>query len=227
MPLVIAVWPNNTISIVKMPPNFTAVSLFNELDQIADPTDSKCYVVAPNDDGLCVDFDWPYLSNENVCPESTGLRLEVHQGKMRRFHWPKTVARDWIRQLARVSRSAGRDATAKKMSADELAGLPAAPTETFTVSQVRKMDSFSGVYFAFNDDGSCHYVGEAIDVTARVSKSRPEIGDRRIGIICCEAHERKRIEAYFIGVLDPPGNCQSTKRMRLYADRPARKEVKE
>jgi hypothetical protein len=214
MPLVIAVWPNNTISVVKMPPRFSAVSLFNELDQIADPTDATCYVVSPNDDGMCVNFDWPYPSDENVGPKSSGLRLEVHQGTTRRFYWPKTVARDWLRQIAYDSRRAGREATAKKMSADEIADLPAAPTETFTVSEVRKMKSFSGVYFAFNNDGSCHYVGEAIDVTSRVSKSRPEIGERRIGIICCEAEHRKRIESYFIGVLDPPGNSQSTIRMR-------------
>lgn len=72
------------------------------------------------------------------------------------------------------------------------------------------MESFCGVYFSFDADGSCHYVGESVDVTTRVSRSRSEIGDMVIGLIKCERHERKRIEAYFIGLLDPPGNSQST-----------------
>jgi hypothetical protein len=227
MPLVIAVWPNNTISIVKMDPGFTAVSLFNELDQIADPSDAKCYVVRPDGYGLCVNFDWPYSSEETVGPKSKGLRLEVHQGKMRTFRWPKTVWRDWVRGIATAARHRDREANASRMSSDEIAEFPAAPTETFTVCQVRKMESFSGVYFAFNSDGSCHYVGEAIDVTARVSKSRPEIGNRMIGVIRCDPHERKRIESYFIGVLDPPGNCQSTQRMRSSVNRSSTKDVRQ
>jgi hypothetical protein len=218
MPLVIAVWPNNTISIVKMEPGFEAVSLFCELDQIADPQDATCYVVRPDKDGLCVNFDWPHPSDETVGPKSTGLRLELHQGKVRKFSWPETVCRDYIRSMATAARKLGRQVTAATMSVDEIGQFPAAPTEMFTVAEVRGMESFSGVYFAFNVDGSCHYVGEAKDVTSRVSKSRPEIGDRTIGLIRCEPHERKRIESYFIGILDPPGNCQSTHRMRCCAD---------
>ena len=214
MPLVIAVWPNNTISIVKMPPGFTAVSLFNELDQIADPNLATCYVVRPDDYGLCVNFDWPVASDEQAGPESSGLELEAHQGKVRRFHWPKSVWRDWLRELDASSRRQKRQVDATRLSADEISEFPAAPTTTFTVAEVRKMDSFSGVYFAFDPDGTCHYVGEAKDVTSRVSKSRPEIGDRVIGVIRCDPHERKRIESYFIGVLNPPGNSQSTERMR-------------
>jgi hypothetical protein len=219
MPLVIAVWPNNTLSIVKMEPGFTAVSLFNELDQICDPTDAQCYVVRSDEDGLCVNFDWPYASEETAGPKSSGLRLEAHQGKIKKFRWPKTVWRDWVRGIATASRRRDREQGAARMTADEIAEFPAAPTETFSVSEVRKMESFSGVYFSFDKDGSCYYVGEAKDVTVRVTKSRPEIGDRRIGVIRCELYERKRIESYFIGLLDPPGNFQSTERMRDCSDR--------
>jgi hypothetical protein len=227
MPLVIAVWPNNTISIVKMEPGFTAVSLFCELDQICDPQDATCYVVRPDEYGLCVNFDWPYLSDETVGPKSTALRLESHQGKVRKFRWPKTVCRDYIRSMAIAARKRDREATAATMSADEISQFPAAPTKTFTVAEVRGMESFSGVYFAFNTDGSCHYVGEAKDVTNRVSKSRPEIGDRTIGLIRCEPHERKRLESYFIGILNPPGNCQSTHRMRSCADSASPNEMRD
>ena len=218
MPLVIAVWPNNTISIVKMDQGFSAVDLFDQLDQIACPTDATCYLVKPDKDGLCINFDWPYPSADKVSAESTGLRLECHQGKAKRFKWPKTVARDWLRVISAAVRRRDREQNLTTLSVDEIKLLPAAPTETFDVCEVKKMDSFPGVYFSFNSDGTCHYVGEATSVPRRVSKSRPEIGDRRIGIIKCQAHERKLIESYFIGLLDPPGNCQSTSRMSSLHD---------
>lgn len=74
------------------------------------------------------------------------------------------------------------------------------------------MPSFSGVYLAYGDDGVCHYVGESRDVTGRVGESRPEIAGRRLAVIPCAPSERKRIECYYIGLLDPPGNSQSTRR---------------
>jgi hypothetical protein len=212
--MVVAVWPNNTISLVKMEAGFSAVSLFNELDQIANPTDATCYILKPSEDGLCVNFDYEYATDDKVGPDSKGLRLESHQGRLKKYLWPKTVWRDWLRTLERNRRRTSLESTADLMTSDEISGFPSPPTKTFCVDDVRRMKAFSGVYFAFNDDGTCHYVGEAKSVPARVSRSRPEIADRMIGVIRCEPHERKRIESYFIGLLDPPGNSQSTARMK-------------
>ena len=75
------------------------------------------------------------------------------------------------------------------------------------------MDPFCGVYFSYNEDGSCHYVGESKNVTQRVTKSRDEIGGRRIGLVKCEPQDRKRIEAFYVAMLNPPGNAISTHRM--------------
>lgn len=99
------------------------------------------------------------------------------------------------------------------MSAAEIPSFPAPPSQTFTVDEVNRMPLFCGVYFAYDDDGSVYYVGESERVPKRVRKTRPEIGDRRIGVIRCEKHERKRIEAYFVAMLNPPGNGASTHRM--------------
>jgi hypothetical protein len=92
------------------------------------------------------------------------------------------------------------------------AGIPPIPEKRWTISEVRRMPSFSGVYLAYGDDGVCHYVGESKDVTARVGESRPEISGRRIAVVPCDPIARKRIECYYIGLLDPPGNSQSTRR---------------
>jgi hypothetical protein len=213
MPIVVAVWPNNTISIAKMPVGFSAVSLFDCLDQVGDPLIADCYVLSADEGELFANFDWLDATNEVASPKSKNLSLEVHQGKKRKFKWPRTVWRDWFRCVQKGTRDNSRLSLEHRMTADELAHLPSAPTVTYTVSEVRSMPSFAGVYFAFNSDGSCHYVGEAIDVTDRVTRSRPEIGERRIGFIKCEPHERKRIECYYIAILDPPGNAQSTARM--------------
>lgn len=102
-----------------------------------------------------------------------------------------------------------------------VAEFPEEPVKTFSVAEVRDMSPFCGVYFAYNSDGSCHYIGESTDVTSRVVGSRQEIGERRIGFIKCEPHERKRIEAYFVALFDPPGNACSTHRMRA-ADKRSR-----
>lgn len=97
--------------------------------------------------------------------------------------------------------------------------FPEEPVKTFSVAEVRGMSPFCGVYFAYNSDGSCHYIGESKDVTSRVAGSRQEIGERRIGFVKCEPHERKRIEAYFVALFDPPGNACSTHRMKAAAAR--------
>jgi hypothetical protein len=74
------------------------------------------------------------------------------------------------------------------------------------------MEPFSGVYVAWNDDGTAHYVGESMNVPSRVQSSRPEISDRLVGVLKCDENDRLRIEALFIGLLNPAGNAQSTAR---------------
>jgi hypothetical protein len=217
MPIVVAVWPNNTISIAKMPAGFSAVALFDVLDQVGDPQIAKCYVLSPEDGELFANFEWAHATDEVASPKSRNLRLEVQQGRKKKFPWPKTVWRDWFRVIQQSARENSRASEIRTMTSSEIESLPAAPTTTHTVEEIREMPAFAGVYFAFESDGSCHYVGEAKDVTTRVLRSRPEIGARRIGVIKCSPHERKRIESYYIGILDPPGNSQSTSYMKSKA----------
>jgi hypothetical protein len=211
VPVVIAVWPNNTVSVLKVPVGFSATYLFGLLDAEANPTDSKIYITRADEDGvLHIGFDYEIDYGDTVSAEATGLRLDCLSGRLKKWDWPATVVRDFYRSLEQNHRRREAEQVARTMTADELAAFPAAPCPSFTVAEVRAMDPFCGVYFAFNEDGTCHYVGESCDVTSRVSKSRPEIAERSIGVLKCKEHERKRIESYFIGLLDPPGNSQST-----------------
>jgi hypothetical protein len=217
MPLVIAVWPNNTISAVWMQLGFSMVDLYNEIDMEACPLDATCYLATRTRDGLYVTLDWERLEDDeaSVTPESNGIRVDSLTGKLRKLEWPFDIQRRWLRHLDRHGRRDKLRSAPRRLSANELQHFPSEPTETFSVDEVRGMPSFCGVYFAFNDDGSCHYVGESLDVTKRVSKSRPEIGERRIGLIRCDSNERRRIEAYFVATLDPAGNKSSTHAMRI------------
>jgi len=46
MPLVIALWPNRTFSLVNMASGFSDVDLYHALDCEADPLIARCYVVS-------------------------------------------------------------------------------------------------------------------------------------------------------------------------------------
>jgi len=215
MPLVIAVWPNNTISILRAPSGFTMLHLFALIDPEASPLDATCYQVASDEDGMHITFDWKHLDDgTKVTPDSSDVVIGKLFGKIKKLPWPDDILKQWMRELSHNSRRQGHMERSRFLFADEIPKFPSAPPPTHSVCDVRRMRPFCGVYFAFNEDGSCHYVGESEDVTKRVSKSRPEIASRMIGLIECMPHDRKRIEAYFVALLDPPGNAASSHRMK-------------
>lgn len=93
MPLVIASWPNGTISVVSMRSGFTMVDLFHELDAEANPTDAQCYCVKPSADGLHVTCNWDSRRR-------TRLRLEaMHGGSLAPLKWPPRIVERYYRSL--------------------------------------------------------------------------------------------------------------------------------
>lgn len=216
MALVVAVWPNNTISILRVESGFTMLDLFAQIDVEASPLDATCYQIASDEDGMHITFDWKHLDDDesSVTPDSRGVAIGKLFGKVRKLPWPEDILKQWMRDLARSARRSDCLEQAQFLLAENIPRFPAPPEGRYTVCEVRRMNPFCGVYFAFDPDGSCHYIGESEDVTKRVTKSRPEIGDRLIGLIQCMPHERKRLEAYFVALLDPPGNAASSHRMR-------------
>lgn len=220
MPVVVARWANGTFSVLQAPVGFSMTSLFWKLDEEADPTGATIFVLRAVDGWSHLTFDWKHEDyQKNESGEIDFIRLkpnsgvvESHSGKLKKVKWPRGIVRMAIRTAFGVDGEMKR--AVRTMTSDEIKDFPAEPVETFSVKEVRAMDPFCGVYFSYNSDGTCHYVGESRDVTSRVVESREEIGARRIGVIKCEPHDRKRIEAFYIAVLNPPGNAISTHRMR-------------
>lgn len=229
MPIVIAKWPNGTFSVVLMQSGFSMADLFWKLDEEADPQGATPYLLRRDKDGEAhATFDW---DSDDILERKSGEekfiklgpetgRLDTCSGRLKKLKWPRGIVRTAYRAAFGQQRG-DRKESLRTISSDELKDFPAEPSETFSVEDVRAMSPFCGVYFAYNADGSCHYIGESKNVPSRVSGSREEIDDRRIGVVKCEPHERKRIEAYFVAMLDPPGNAISTHRVRA-ADQRAR-----
>lgn len=82
MPIVIARWPDSTISIIKMRKGFSEWDLLKDLDMEADPDLAKCVVLQSDDDGL-------HITTHLVKKDDGSVRLEVNPlfGKMRKFRW--------------------------------------------------------------------------------------------------------------------------------------------
>lgn len=80
------------------------------------------------------------------------------------------------------------------------------PPPDFYFSDVRSMQPFSGLYFAYQGQ-QCVYVGESCDVPRRVTRRRKELsGLTGIGVLECNPADRKALESFFIGLLRPPRN---------------------
>lgn len=90
------------------------------------------------------------------------------------------------------------------------AKVPPIPSQSIPIDEVRNLPPFSGVYIAYVGD-QVVYVGEGQDVSDRCKKGRPELNDcTHVSVIRCAGYERLRIEAYYVGLFDPPRNEIST-----------------
>ena len=234
MPTVIAIWPNNTTSVVVMENGWKPIDLFYELDHIGDPLAADIWVLRrPSGQAVHATTDWikrpaalanmdlsgtpcASLKSDELRPKTLGLRVSLagDSGSVRRFTWPSGVLREFLFASWRdqVKRPQVREAILNAECGKMLASIPSPPPPLHSSKDVNKMEPFAGVYVAWNEDGTAHYVGESINVPSRVQSSRPEIGSRMIGVVQCDKNERLRIEALYIGLLNPAGNCQSVER---------------
>ena len=81
----------------------------------------------------------------------------------------------------------------------------------------------AGVYFIY-EDRSIVYVGESADLRARLRRHPHITSSRNVAVIECEASQRKRLEAFYIGVFNPLLNRESTFRCAV-ANRRRRKDA--
>lgn len=244
MATVIAVWPNNTTSVVVMGSDWRPIDLFYELDHIGDPLQAIVWVVKRRrGEAVHATTDWKKKAaridmdvsathcasddSSALSPLTKGLRVSLagDEGTIKRFAWPPGILREFVfaSWKAQVKRPEVREAILNAECGKMLSCLPSPPPPLHTAKDVNKMEPFSGVYVAWNEDGTAHYVGESINVPSRVQSSRPEIGDRLLGVVQCDKNERLRIESLFIGLLNPAGNSQSSERAAVRDSGRARK----
>ena len=92
--------------------------------------------------------------------------------------------------------------------------LPMPPNPEVPLSNIRSITSSPGVYVAWaklSGKWRCVYVGESRNLRARLSK-RPELEGTTLGIHYCDRRDRKIVECFFIALLNPRMNGQSTTR---------------
>lgn len=75
----------------------------------------------------------------------------------------------------------------------------------------------AGVYFLYQSS-HCVYVGEALSLRDRLKKHEHIKKADGIGFMLCDPYQRKRIESYYIGLIDPPLNKTS----KVFAKQSAR-----
>lgn len=107
MPLVVAVWPNNTITVLGMRKGYKMVDVFDALDAEDDPVEAKCYEVRKRARDrkmpLAVSFNyWKKKLSLGVDGKGDGTitspyrNLAISEGaggtaRIKRLHWPPDI----------------------------------------------------------------------------------------------------------------------------------------
>jgi hypothetical protein len=97
--------------------------------------------------------------------------------------------------------------TATEIYAASQMFFPPPPAAEFCIKTIKRMRPGAGVYFLY-DGQHCVYVGESVDVRKRLSGHEHLNQCDGIGVIWCESSQRKRVECFYIGLLDPRLNHQ-------------------
>jgi hypothetical protein len=87
--------------------------------------------------------------------------------------------------------------------------FPSPPSPDWNRASNRLPPDCAGLYFVY-EGGECVYVGESVNLRQRMS-GHPHVNKHRnVGFMQCSANQRRRLEAFFIGLLDPRLNSQSS-----------------
>ena len=202
---VLAFWPDRSFTCVAesawgaMTPEY----LWNLLEEFGPPAEAKIVVGiatgASPGEPAAVDVT-PFIDAENE------IRFKIQPSDVTELY------RMEFRQS--VARRCGREYPVPPVNnltpGDFSNAIPPLPQRTYTLKQIKAMPKFSGVYFAYKG-GRCIYVGQSKNVPGRVSGSRKELAEAdEFGVIKCSPEQTRRIESYYIGLLDPVNNCEHT-----------------
>ena len=85
------------------------------------------------------------------------------------------------------------------------------PTEFVPLYDLRVLRDGPGVYIALGgtpEAPRCIYVGQAKNLRTRLRSGRPEFeGVEWMAIVRCQLHELLRVEAFYVGMLNPENNA--------------------
>jgi hypothetical protein len=87
--------------------------------------------------------------------------------------------------------------------------FPPPPLPSLDATQTGEAPDSSGVYFLYSDQRLL-YVGESLSIRRRLGHHEHRGKFDSFGWLNCSSGQRKRLESFYIGVLDPPLNHQST-----------------
>jgi len=87
--------------------------------------------------------------------------------------------------------------------------FPPPPQPCYSIDLIDQIPDCCGVYFIW-ESGSVVYVGESIELRSRLRSHDHAAAGRLISFIQCDRSQRRRLEAFYIGVLDPSLNSQSS-----------------
>jgi hypothetical protein len=92
--------------------------------------------------------------------------------------------------------------------------FPPPPAPAMRADEMRNAPESSGVYFCYHGQFVV-YVGESMNIKARFSGHEHLGRFDSVGFLLCDPHQRKRLEAFYKGLLDPPLNHESSERLLL------------
>lgn len=102
--------------------------------------------------------------------------------------------------------------------------FPPPPGPELGCREAIKAPVSAGVYF-IHEAGSIVYVGESIRLRDRLQGHEHLTDGRMVSVIECDALQRRRLEAFYIGVLNPPLNRESSDRCPVKYRRTAAKSL--
>ena len=102
--------------------------------------------------------------------------------------------------------------------------FPPPPPPEFPSSDAAKAPRCPGVYFIYEGD-EIVYVGESICVGDRLANHPHATHFRLASVITCEKIQRKRLESFYIGLINPRLNRESTSRCQTVYSAPSAKSL--
>jgi hypothetical protein len=92
--------------------------------------------------------------------------------------------------------------------------FPPPPLPELSINDATRATNNPGVYFLYQD-AVIVYVGESLNVRNRLVSHEHKGCATHFSVCECDKTQRKRLEAFYIGVLNPRLNTQSSERVEL------------